>query len=372
MKAFRTVVICALCVYSCGGPGGTAGSYGAGTPNSDGYYPSSDYFYWPTAQADGSTKWDAYSRRKEYEYSYSYGYRYPVSWKWVYYQVYNAPAYPQPQVELPRPSDPQWMNKMTDIIGLEIEEQAKIRKKQVEYAAWETGVKILGAEGILRNSRYANPVTTPHGQYAQYPPSFLLGPHGQTSNTLYAYKETDANYLGERLLDFNLAVQQSSSMVKNAGQVFGQGQTDFMGIVNQAIAAESERNDKLIALAKLKLAYQSLRPEPRAHIQSREFAFKQEAAPVPIPQPQPRGVARLGIERFMAEIARPDCGGCHNAQVKKGGFDIEDYPFLSMERKSKIWNERLLTTDPTKLMPKDQSGRGHRLPDERLQQYLLH
>lgn len=294
----------------------------------------------------------------------------------TYERAYPPPkAATTPSVELPKPNDPRWMDKTMDI--LEFQQRARQARslRLLEHNAYMEVMSYLGAQGALKG---VDPEFAPPGQYAP-PGSVFLGPHGHMGNSIYGYTKVNDSLVfgaGDPLINFNVGMQQAASMVKNAGQIHGQGQTDFMDSLKQFAAFEAEKQEGLINLAKIKIAMEALKQQrSKAYVQSREFGFKTEPSGPQLPSvlPPQAGVPRMSTADFMAKIARPYCGSCHSGPKLQGGFDIEDYPGLDMQTKARIWNERLLTSNPSEIMPRDQGKKtGTRLPDEALRQFFLH
>ena len=248
--------------------------------------------------------------------------------------------------------DAGWRGKLLDLATQRDKAEGDIRKGQFEHAYFLEAVDALGLKGNFRIEGYGTAAPYPTG-------SLQLGSYGVSGNSVYGTSyNTIASVYGDTNL--NTLYQQAARLTENAQTLAGQANTEFSGIVKQ-----SDEGHARIAeiLAKKDLAGEIIRslPTPQSRVETRQFQFGSAA------DTTARLTERMTNYDAFQRVATK-CASCHSNGVRKGGFNVWDYPRMTIEQKGKVLGLLLPNAAPEKAMPRGKDGgRGEPLTQEEFQ-----
>lgn len=252
----------------------------------------------------------------------------------------KAAAAPEP---LPELDDPYFEKKLADLIL----RQDK-HKQRIEL------IKTLGLEG-----NYAWPKQL-YAANAGYSSPFL-GRFGVNGFTVHGVRQ-DVDTYGT--LDVDRAAQAASTHIMRAGEAYDKGMTRFDAMLDN----ENGRRARIAEInAKGAVASQMLsqvRPEPSSRVTTTEFSSGTTAESS---SSSTRSRTRVSRTLTFEAVARARCISCHGDNKPAAGYQVLQHPLMSDEDQLAVVNDRLLTSDPDAMMPRDRadpSKPGHALPLE--------
>jgi hypothetical protein len=245
-----------------------------------------------------------------------------------------------------------------------------------DHRAYLEAVKALG---------FSSPFLASYNTYgsSSYP---SLGSYGAQGSTAYGYslKQVQEAY---GTLDLNVLYQQASRLAQGSQALSRDATGDFSALV-AAAGDNAARVAEIIAKARAaEIALRAAGADPSTKTTTVIQGSGTTTVPGAGPAVTPPFVQRDGTRprmpsapeddtsvskaaAFLKEVGLPRCQGCHNqGKDSKGGFDILTYPSMTLDQKKVAW-KRLLSNDPTKLMPRDAKGVGYQLPVAELQRFL--
>jgi mono/diheme cytochrome c family protein len=233
----------------------------------------------------------------------------------------------------------------------------KVKEKQADYQAYLQALREAGL-----TVPYAPPLA---GGYS------LSGTlhYGATGSTLYGYGGS-YTYQQPGSIDLNLLYQQAAQLAAQSQRLGGEATANFQGLVGQAGTNQARTAE---ILARGQVAQQilaALALPPTAEMKS--FSFKVvPGGTIETDRSKVSEQDKAALLEQWKEHARNTCLACHNAQNKKGGFNVGEYPDMTPEQKQRVI-ETLTTADEKKRMPRDANGgAGKRLTAEELRLWLL-
>lgn len=276
-----------------------------------------------------------------------------------YYQYYYSHAY---QAQVPSYKDPNWKEKVLDIVAHREKEAAKLIASQQEYNQYIETVKLLNI------STFPGYPPQAYGQGINYG-QLHVGTYGANASTPYVYSQTklESFYSDGRA---DILQQQLGRSLEQVGTLFGQAfkdTTDLTNIEGQRraeVAAILAKGQATQGVALAMAEYAKALQQQGTKIETIQFGTKTE---VNGSQPaQQKNV--LSLAKVWELSASVRCASCHSGGKKdiKGGFNVADYPNLSPEQQEAVY-EVLVTDDLTKRMPRTPDGKvGEKLPDHEL------
>lgn len=327
-------------------------------------YEYRDGYYWSSGTA--------YSRDRYFQPGYWSGCNY-VNGYYFYRYTAVPTVYKSDTVNY---TDPGWRSKLLDIAANRDKAEMAIRKGQFEQQYFLDAVGALGLQGNFRVNSYGA-VAPGVGQ-----PQLALQPgmgytiQGSTITNFGANASTQYGYGGGGVNtavavnpnDLTLLIQQFGQVTQNAQKLGADATTNFQGIAGNALSSRDRVNESLAKAAMVERLFQALNtPE------SKGFSFKITANKIErVEDPKevtPELKGKLREQWYAA--AKQDCGSCHSGEKVKGGFNIDDYPAFTPEKKQAVW--KIITTPDEKVrMPrKDDGGPGEQLPADRVRLWFL-
>lgn len=195
------------------------------------------------------------------------------------------------------------------------------------------------------------------------------GAYGISGTTVYARGNyTQGSQQAYNSSDRNLTIMLATRLLQNGQVLNGQGMSDLMTVISQ----EVER-DTILGKAQ---AIANLQGTPALQATTFQFTngvegISPQAGPTQINPVPTMPKADGGASQALSSVWQNRCASCHTGAQAKAGFTLDKY--LTLNRQAKIegvWS-RLTSADPKKLMPRDASGVGHRLPDNELQAFFV-
>jgi len=336
----RIALILSLVLAVCG----IAGAQDTvGSPNSDGYTLQSSGYY--TYGAESQLYYRSLVTVPAYT---AYGQYYPQR------QYYRYLAYNPPVVQVP-PYQPNWQELV-----------AKAIDRKNDYAAYLQAIKVLdpgGSYGI-------------NGAYGVQGSAYSIANFGVNGSTSYGVGNSFNAALATpySTLDLNLLYQQAAQNTQSAIKLGADANNGFSVLVGQAgqgAANVAKIQAEGLAVAQVGTAlFQALRSGQQ--YQGISFKLTPQVGWQKVEEPgkvDPN--VKQGLAQQFAALAQARCVECHNATVKKGGFDIAAYASMSPQQKMAVW-ERLTTPDNDRVMPRDsKGGPGKRLTADELRTFFL-
>jgi hypothetical protein len=199
-------------------------------------------------------------------------------------------------------------------------------------------------------------------------------PYGANANSLYGYSYQQlAQLYGTN--DLSILYQQAAQLALGAQRLSGDATNGFQGLVGQE-GQNRARVAEILAKRDLAVAMLQALNTPSAS----GFKFSIE----------PTGDIRRDDSKMTAEqikrleVVRTQsaqkCAVCHNAQVKKGGFDVATYATLSDDDKLVVLRRLTTNDDKTRMprkatpdgkVPENDIGPGERLVGEELLSWTI-
>lgn len=295
-------------------------------------YPSTYWFY------TGYTT--PYTRVLQNGY-YSNGYYYQPYY--LYYQVAN---YTPPVVVTPTTPE--------DALLQMVKETARIKQLEV--------VKDAFAASGLQPRQLSVGLQTyvggayPYAQYGQtYQSNYYPGVNVAQGTTAYG-----ANIVSQYSQQTAMLQQQGQANVSKAG-------TEVMGVIQgeQQLQAIREDRDRKVAIinAALQTPSQTTTQSSYANVPVQPQVLPAPKPPViietPKPMPDATGQTPPPIDRTALNVwskSAQRCMSCHSGTAPKGGFDVTQYPSMSVAQKTEVVKLLLLPPNDPKHMPKAAPG----------------
>jgi len=288
-------------------------------------------------------------------------------WKYVAVANYQAPA--ASPYTLPRPNDPAWREKFTDIIGTLAKYEAQAKASALEHNEYLETLEKSGLAKLLEGNyspRYAT-----GGAYGAYSAQLFqqiqsgfaaqggvgFAPFAQQGSTVYGVQQANAAYPGVDLAE----LYRMSHSLAEQGQQFGaQATNDF----NAATRAERDGQGRIAEIqARAQAAAFTMQaagagvPTPRSTTTTTlnvgpGAAQAGAAAGAAAPSNQPTA-ATASDRQALAAVVEHKCNSCHGGQGANGAkpFDFATFPDLD-EGSQEAVIARLFDKDPNRVMPK--------------------
>lgn len=336
-------------------------SFPVGYTTPAGYVLGADGFWWHSGQA--------YTRSQAWQPGYGYGCNYVAGYYyWKYAPVQVVTKY----VNNVSPSDPGWRGKLLDLAAARDRVEGEVRKGAFEQQYFLEAVNALGLQGNFRLQAYGTAPAYLALQHQQYANQYQLSGHvtnfGANATTQYGYSY---NSIKQLYGDADLATifQQAAQLTAQSQKLSGDATSGFQGLVSQE---GNNRARVAEIIAKGQMAQQivaALQAGPASEVKG--FSFKVTPAGIQRSEDGVTAEAKTSLLEKWKALATERCSACHNAEVKKGNFDIAVYPSLTPDIKQKIWSV-LTTPDDKTVMPRAQDGGpGKRLTPEELRLFFL-
>lgn len=259
---------------------------------------------------------------------------YPIYYRYSHGYYCNGCYYPKPQYAAPpAPSDPNWRQKLLDVIAYN-------KKIDAEMADWEKGMEALtGSVGHSKPLLSAQQGST---LYTEYKRGFELEPQNLE------------DYIQENLAT---AINGYDRATERA-QIHGDKAHDRLNNTVQRLVDGAER----VQIGKLKLEALKAFDTPESKKQifgsavtNSTTVTKSQESVTSDSQPTAGNLLQIISNR---------CVSCHSASNPQGNIDMTKYIGFSSELKDKI-REIIDSDDPQVRMPKKKEGNSY-VPGEKL------
>lgn len=279
-------------------------------------------------------------------YYYSNGCQYyaPATSGYYTYTRYVSPV--------PAYTDPNWREKLVDIMAAQKKNEFKILYSAVEHEQYMQALDAAGLRGSLQ-SRLNGKYTLPQGAYgAAYSTPSAAATAGQT---VYGYSVS--TYL-DAYGDQNLATlyQQAARLAQGSQQIAGDATKDFSALVGQQGNNMAKVAEILANGAAKAQIIKSLEGQGTTKIITQSTTTKTSPIIQADPMSIPKIVDQAKTGDALVAYINENCASCHSGPKAKGGLDLFKFaPEDKDEIVSKVLHRLSLPSSDPKSMPRDQT-----------------
>lgn len=180
------------------------------------------------------------------------------------------------------------------------------------------------------------------------------------------YGQTNTNIQVGSNLDVAVTMQGLERMAMFQQETVGAIGSDLLAIVKTKIAGDNENMRTLVqGIADA----ERLRAAQQPVVVNRNYAVGQvKGGPPVMPQAGDGPPVVVGPARAIYSFAdlKQDCASCHSGAKTSGGFNVDAFLTLPLEKRVHIVHANIMGKEAKKAMPRGTDGAWHRLPDAKI------